>query len=311
MKKLILTVIAAMASMTLWAQDLSALYNEGAAAFGKKDFATAIAKFAEVVELGEDSEDAEELVDNAGKNLSICYLKMAVLNAKQQKFDEALDTCEKGIKVSKEHNKVQVNKFKSLIASICQAKGAAQLNAKEYEGAAETLKKGLECRPANVKLQSLLARCLCDSDHFVEGMELYEKVAKNDDPKYAADVEQAKKDMALYTNNQIAKMQAASDFDGMLSMAESMLAKNAESALGLNVRVQAYTGKKDFDKVIELASAAAEAQIDAEDKSQMYFLLGCAYNEKKMPEQAVAAFSKVNAGPNVQNAQQAIAGLKK
>lgn len=311
MKKLVLTIVAAMASVTLWAQDLSALYNEGAAAYGKKDFTTAIAKFAEVVKLGEDSEEAEELVDNAGKNLSVCYLKMAVTNAKMKKYDEALDACEKGIEVSQEHNKVQVNKFKSLTASICQAKGAEQLNNKDYEGAAKTLAEGLECRPTNVKLQSLLARCYCDSDKFVEGMELYEKVAKNDNPKYAADVEQAKKDMALYTNNQIAKMQAASDFDGMLAMAESMLTKNPESALGLNVRVQAYNGKKDFTKVIELAPAAAEAQIDAEDKSQMFFLLGCAYNEKKMPEQAVAAFSKVTAGPNVQNAQQAIAGLKK
>ena len=311
MRKLILSIVAVMASVTLWAQDLTALYNEGAAAFGKKDFVTAIAKFAEVVELGEDSEDAEELVGNAGKNLSICYLKMAVANARDQKFDDALSTCDKGIAVSQKHNKVQVNKFKALIASVCQAKGAALLNEKNYEEAAKTLAQGLECRPSNVKLQSLLARCYCDSDKFVEGMELYEQVAKNDNPKYAADVEAAKKDMALYTNNQIAKMQQAGDFDGMLAMAESMLAKNAESALGMNIRLQAYNGKKDFNKVIELAEATAAAQVEAEDKSQIYFLLGMAYNEKKMPEQAVAAFSKVTAGPNVQNAQAAIAGLKK
>ena len=53
------------------------------------------------------------------------------------------------------------------------------------------------------------------------------------------------------------------------------------------MRLQAYSGKKDYDKVIELGQAAAEAQVDEEDKSLMYYLLGAAYNAKEMKPQAM------------------------
>ena len=311
MKKLLLSVVALMASVTLWAQDLPALYNEGVAAFQKKDFTTAIAKFAEVVELGEEAEEAEELVGNAGKNLAMCYYRMAGGMAQQKKFTESLDMCEKGLEVAKDYNKAYTAKFNGMKSKVYIVLGGEKINAKDFAGAVEFLEKGVECSPRNVKLQNMLAMSYCESGKFVEGMEVYEQVAKNDNPKYAAEVEQAKKDMALYTNNEIAKLQAAQDFDGMLAMAESLLEKNAESALGLSIRVQAYNGKKDFAKVLELGEAAAAAQVDDEGKSAIYFIIGCVYNEQKQPEKAIAAFSKVTAGPNVQNAQAAIAGLKK
>lgn len=43
-------------------------------------------------------------------------------------------------------------------------------------------------------------------------------------------------------------------------------AKNPQSALAQNVRLQAYANKKDY-KVIELGQAAADAQTDPADKS--------------------------------------------
>lgn len=106
-------------------------------------------------------------------------------------------------------------------------------------------------------------------------------------------------------------MQAANDFDGIIKMADEMLEKNPASALALSVRLQAYNGKKDYAKVIELGEAAAEAQTTPEDKSQMYYLLGAAYNAKEMKPQAIAAFKQVTAGPNAENAKIAIAELSK
>ena len=59
MKKLLVTAFALVAAMTLSAQDLTTVYNEGAAAFGAKDFATAAAKFEQVIDEGVDTEGAE------------------------------------------------------------------------------------------------------------------------------------------------------------------------------------------------------------------------------------------------------------
>lgn len=109
--------------------------------------------------------------------------------------------------------------------------------------------------------------------------------------------------MALYTNNMVAKMQAANDFDGIIKMADDLLAKNPQSALAQNVRLQAYANKKDYAKVIELGQAAADAQTDPADKSLMYYLLGAAYNAKEMKPQAIAAFKQVTDGPAAENAR--------
>ena len=91
-----------------------------------------------------------------------------------------------------------------------------------------------------------------DMSQYEKGMEIYEAVAAKTHPKYAEDAAKAKEDMALYTNNMVAKMQAANDFDGIIKMADDLLAKNPQSALAQNVRLQAYANKKDYAKVIEL-----------------------------------------------------------
>ena len=58
MKKLFVSVVALLAAVSLSAQDVTAIYNEAAAAFGAKDFAGAAAKFEQVIEQGLDSETA-------------------------------------------------------------------------------------------------------------------------------------------------------------------------------------------------------------------------------------------------------------
>ena len=117
--------------------------------------------------------------------------------------------------------------------------------------------------------------------------------------------------MALYTNNKVAGMQQAGDFDGIITMADAQLEKNPASALFQKVRLQAYSGKKDYAKVIELGQAAADAQTDEEDRSLMYYVLGAAYNAREMRDQAIAAFQKVTAGEAAENARAALAELQK
>ena len=52
MKKLFVSAIALFAAASLSAQDVTALYNEAAAAYGAKDFAGAAAKFEQVMTRG-------------------------------------------------------------------------------------------------------------------------------------------------------------------------------------------------------------------------------------------------------------------
>jgi len=196
---------------------------------------------------------------------------------------------------------------------------AAVVGERDYKVACKAIKAaGYAADPDNTGMALNLAMSYCemamssgDMSQYEKGMEIYEAVAAKTHPKYAEDAAKAKEDMALYTNNMVAKMQAANDFDGIIKMADDLLAKNPQSALAQNVRLQAYANKKDYAKVIELGQAAADAQTDPADKSLMYYLLGAAYNAKEMKPQAIAAFKQVTAGPAAENAKAALAELSK
>ena len=145
-------------------------------------------------------------------------------------------------------------------------------------------------------------------DKYAEGVKVCSAIAALPaGQKYDAAIADAKAKVAMYTNNKIAQLQQANDFDGIIAMAESL----EDKALAQKITVQAYLLKKDYDKVIELGEAAAEAQADEADKSAVYFQLGTAYNAKENKEQAIAALKKVTAGASVDAAKAALAELTK
>ena len=319
MKKFLVSVSALLATLSLSAQDLTALYNEAAAAYGAKNFASAAAKFEQVIEQGVDNESAASMVATAKTSLPKCYFMLGGGSLKTKDYDAALANFTKSAELAELYGDMtQMAKSKGWVAKIYQLKGGDAFNSKDYATAADIFQKGYDADPGNTAMALNLAMSYCelfmasgDMAQYKKGMEIYEAVASKTHPKYAEDAAKAKEMITLYTNNMVAKLQGANDFDGIVAAAEEMLAKNPEDALALSIRLQAYSGKKDYAKVIELGEAAAAAQVDEADKSQVYFLLGAAYNAKEMREQAIAAFKKVTAGANVENAAAALAGLTK
>ena len=312
MKKLFVSVVALLAAVSLSAQDLTAIYNEAAAAYGAKDFAGAAAKFEQVIDQGMDNEDAASLVATAKKTLPNCYFMLGGGALKGKNYDEALKNFTKSAELAELYGDMsQMAKANGWVAKIYQIQGGDAFNNKDYATAAGVFEKGYKADPDNTAMALNLAMSYCEMGEYEKGMDIYEAVAAKTHPKYADDAAKAKEMIALYTNNKVATLQAANDFDGIIKMADDLLAKNPESALAQNVRLQAYANKKDYAKVIELGQAAADAQTDAADKSLMYYLLGAAYNAKEMKPQAIAAFKQVTDGPAAENAKTALAELSK
>ena len=309
MKKLLVSVIALFGAVSLSAQDVTAIYNEAAAAFGAKNFTEAAAKFEQVIDQGMDNESAASMVATAKSTLPKCYFMLGGGALKTKNYDEALKNFEKSAELAELYGDMnQMAKSNGWVAKIYQIQGGDAFNNKDYVTASEIFAKGYAADPDNTGMALNLAMSYCemamssgDMSQYEKGMEIYEAVAAKTHPKYAEDAAKAKEDMALYTNNMVAKMQAAND----------LLAKNPQSALAQNVRLQAYANKKDYAKVIELGQAAADAQTDPADKSLMYYLLGAAYNAKEMKPQAIAAFKQVTDGPAAENAKAALAELSK
>ena len=319
MKKLFVSVVALLAAVSLSAQDVTAIYNEAAAAFGAKDFAGAAAKFEQVIEQGLDSEEAASLVATAKTTLPKCYFMMGGGAIRTKNYDEALKNFTKSAELAELYGDMsQMAKANGWVAKIYQIQGGDAFNNKDYATAAGVFEKGYKADPDNTDMALNLAMSYCemfmntgDMAQYERGMGIYEAVAAKTHPKYADDAAKAKEMIALYTNNKVATLQAANDFDGIIAMADALLAKNAENALAQKVRLQAYASKKDYNKVIELGEAAAKVQTDPEDVSLMYLTLGAAYNAKEMKPQAIEAFRKVTAGPAVESAKAALAELTK
>ena len=319
MKKLFVSVIALLAAVSLSAQDLTAIYNEAAAAYGAKDFAGAAAKFEQVIDQGVDNEDAASLVATAKKTLPNCYFMLGGGAVKAKNYDEALKNFTKSAELAELYGDMnQVAKANTWVARIYQIQGGEAFNNKDYATASAIFAKGYAADPDNTDMALNLAMSYCemfmnsgDMSEYEKGMEIYEAIAAKTHPKYAEAAAKAKEMMTLYTNNMVAKLQAASDFDGIIAAADNMLAANPANALAQNVRLQAYANKKDYAKVIELGQAAIDAQTDEADKSLMYYLLGAAYNAREMKPQAIAAFKQVTAGPALENAKAALAELSK
>lgn len=314
MKKLFLSVVALMAVCTLSAQSVTELYNEGAQAYTAKNYAAAIPFFEKVIDQGMDSENQDEqnLAATVKQYLPNCHFQLGVAALKAKNYDEALAKANQALELATvyEATKVEGNANR-LIGMIYQAQGGEAFNNKDYAAAADIFEKGYAADPKNAQMANWLATCYCETGRYAEGLAILKKVGSNRNPKYAEQAAEAKNLSAMYTNNMVAEFQQNNDFDGMIAVAEQMLAEDAESPIAHKIRVQAYNGKKDYNKVIELADEAAALQTDPEDASYIYYLQGSAYNTKEMKPQAIAALKKVTAGSSVEAAKTAIAELSK
>lgn len=312
MKKLFVSVVALLAVCSLSAQDVKTTYNEGAAAYGAKNFQVAAEKFEQVIEQGMDEEDAASLVATAKSALPKCYFQLGGRSFMAKDYDAALTNFTKGAELAELYgDDAMATRCKGFVAKVYQQQGGTAFNDKDYATAAAVFEKGYAADPSNTAMALNLAMSYCEMGEFEKGMDIYEAVAAKTHPKYQADAAKAKEMMALYTNNKVAALQGAGDFDAIIALADTQLAKNPESPLFQRVRVQAYLGKKDYAKVIETAPAAAEAQVDEADKSTVYFQLATAYNAREQRDQAIAALKKVTTGPAAESAKATLAELQK
>lgn len=318
MKKYVLIVAALLAYAVSQAQvnsgEIVTKFNEGVAALQAKDWTSALASLEKVVNDGIDSEDNQVLscVTTAKKYIPTCYQGIGLKAAAAKDYDKAIENLSKAAEKAELYGNQQAQaKANSILAKVYQAKGGEAYNNKDYAKAAEIFQKGYEANPRNTDMALNLAMSYCESGQYQKGIDVYEAIIALPAEKYAEPIAKAKEMVTLYTNNEVARLQQAGDFDSIIALADAALAKDPSKAIAQKIRVQAYAGKKDYTKVIELGEAAAAAQVSDEDRSAVYFLLGAAYNAKEQKPQAIAALSKVTSGASVEAAKKALADLQK
>ena len=322
MKKLFVTMFALLAVGMASAQsEVIAKFNEGAKAVQAKNYASAITLFESVIDKGMDSEDNTVLncVATAKKYLPVCYQGVGLSAASQKNYDKAIEYLTKAADTAELYGNTQAkNKANMILAKVYQVQGGEAFNAKNYEAAAAVFEKGYKANPRNTDMALNLATSYCELGKYDEGMAIYDNICKMPAEKYAAAIAKAEANKTLYTNNKVASLQQAGDFDGVIAMADKLQA--ASPALAEKIRIEAYNGKKDYAKVVALGETAAAAQASEEEKSAIYFLVGAAYNaqynaggnkDAVLRDKAVATLKKVTAGDKVEAAKAALTELTK
>ena len=311
MKKLFLTVVALLGATTLFAQtDIVATFQQGAANAKSGNLEAAIEQLNTVIDeyynLDEPDANQEKAFAMAKNYIVKCYNMLGgrAYNAKNydtavEYFTAAADNAELF------DNTAEANKNRQFIGKCYEAKGATAFNDGDYATAIEVFSKGYAADKRNTAMALNLAESYFKSDMYQEGMKICTKIAGMNAEKFAEAIAAAQEKMHMYTNNEVAKLQIANNYDGIIAMASEL----EDTAMAAKITLQAYYGKKDFNKMIELSESALAAQTTDEGRSDIYYLLGVAYNEKEQFDQAIAAMKNVTAGTNVANAQAVITAL--
>ena len=321
MKKFILMVVAVLGFSFAQAQSVVENYNAATKAVEAKDYAKAAELFESVINEGSEEEDETiaGCVKNAQNNLPVVYTRLGSAAAgaatkatdakvKDAKFAEAIAHLEKAVAKAKSYrNTKAATAASTMIGKVYQVQGGTYFNGGDYAKAIEIFAKGYAANNKNTDLAMMLAESYFKSDKYDEGVKVCSEVSALPSPKYDAAKAKAQATMDQYTNNKIAELQKANDFDGVIALAETI----ADKALAQKVLVQAYFLKKDYAKVIELGEAAAALQTDEESKSAVYFNLGSAYNAKENKAKAIEFLNKVTVEPYATPAKAAVAELSK
>lgn len=311
MKKLIMTVVALMGATTLFAQtDVVATFQQATTNAKAGNFVEAIAQFEAVVEAGWDIEepDANQLkaIQGSKKFIVTCYNKMGVAAVNAKEYEAAVEHFTNAANYAELYEDAAgLNKNKTMIGQVYQVQGADAFNSGDYATAIEVFSKGYEADPRNTGMALNLAESFFKSDMYQEGMKICTKIAAMNPDKFAEAIAEAQAKMDMYTNNEVAKLQMANDYDGIIAMAAEL----DDVAMAAKITMQAYYGKKDFAKMVEISAAALEAQTTDEGRSDIFYLIGVAYNEMGQFDAAIAAMQNVTAGHNVANAAAVIEAL--
>ena len=314
-----MTVVALVGATTLFAQtDIVATFQQGAANAKAGNLVEAIEQLNSVIDnyydIEEPDANQEKAFAGAKKYIVVCYNMLGGRAYNAKDYDTAIGYFTQAADAAELYDNISdANKNRQFVGKCYEAKGAEAFNTGDYATAIEVFSKGYAADKRNTTMALNLAESFFKSDRYQEGMQIASEIASLNPDKFGEAIAEAHAKMDMYTNNEVAKLQMANDYDGIIAMAEQL----PNAAMAQKVIMQAYYGKRDFNKMIEMYEEALAAQTTDEGRSDIHYLAGVAYNEKiegsanaeAMKNQAIAAFRQVTAGKSVESARSVVQQL--
>ncbi len=294
-------------------EDAGAKYNEGNEFYKEKDYSNAVTSYEAALSIANEAgADADDLKGSIEKQLMNAYYKNGLAHYKARKFDAAIAFFEKGYASSEKlGNASMKKKTSSYIAKVRSSKGNSLLKSNKINEAFAEYEMAIEILPTYPNAYYGKGMVYKSKDDMANMMISMDKAIElgATNPKAAKIVKKAKSTTSKTLVNAGAKeiqkehgKKAAEYIVSSFKYAPG----NAKAYYYLSL---AYNNTKSWDKAIEAANKAIG--LEADDKGDMYFALGQAYEGKGDASGACTAYKNVTSGPNIEAAKYQITQVLK
>ena len=308
LKRSFLMISMVMATVVVMAQsveDAGAKYNEGNEYYKEKSYSNAVASYEEALNIAtEAGVDGEELKSSIEKQLKNAYYKNGLSQYKGRKYDAAIALLEKAYTLSEQLGDDSMKtKTATYIAKVRSTKGSSLLKAKKVDEAFAEYEMAIEILPTCVNAyygKGLVYKAKDDMANMVINMDKAIEFGA-DNPKAAKYVKKAKSTASKALVNAGAK-EIQKEHGKKAAEYINLSFKYAPgTAMAYYYLALSYNKIQKWNDAISAANTAIG--MDTEDKSDMYFALGKAYEGKGDDAGACTAYKNVTSGPNVEAAK--------
>jgi len=291
-------------------QEVTAKFAQAAELYNAQKYAEAVPMLEETIKMGlAAGPDALETVKSAQSSLTMAYFRTGLAAAQANNFTKAEEDLAKAYDLAELYGNAQVKtQATTMLSQVYMADGGSAFNNKDYEKAIGVFSKGFAKFPTNSQIGLLLARSYAESGDMVKAGETYQKIITGTTNATAA--AEAKKELATYILISATEAAKANDLDEVVRITDEVLEFDPTNSAANLMRLQTAIGAKKYDAAIGFGEAAIEAQTTPADKSEVYFLLGAAYQNKLNAAKAIEMYNNVTEGNRVAEAKAQIAALK-
>ena len=309
MKKLLVSIAALFAAAAMLsaqsmaeATETAQLANES---LGAGNYETALAGFQEALKMAEAcGDEGLELVATCKDIIPKTMNAIAKQLLQDDKLDEAIAKLGETVAVANEYGDEETaEKAQNLIPQVYMKKAGGQLNAKEFEAAAETYAKVLELQPANGVAALRYGMALENANKDAEAIEAYKLAAANGQEKNANS--QLGK---FYLKRSVENLKAKKYADAVNDANASFELVSNPQALQVAGQASQLGGKNT--EAIKYFEQYLEAAPNAKNAGQIAYTVGALYQQAKNNAKAKEFFSKAVSDPKYgADAQKALKAL--
>ncbi len=309
MKKLLVSIAALFAAAAMLsaqsmaeATETAQLANES---LGAGNYETALAGFQEALKMAEAcGDEGIELVATCKDIIPKTMNAIAKQLLQDDKLDEAIAKLGETVAVANEYGDEETaEKAQNLIPQVYMKKAGGQLNAKEFEAAAETYAKVLELQPANGVAALRYGMALENANKDAEAIEAYKLAAANGQEKNANS--QLGK---FYLKRSVENLKAKKYADAVNDANASFELVSNPQALQVAGQASQLGGKNT--EAIKYFEQYLEAAPNAKNAGQIAYTVGALYQQAKNNAKAKEFFSKAVSDPKYgADAQKALKAL--